>query len=159
MAEQAIYAQLAAITAFGNRIYPMVLPQNVQYPAATYQRISAPRVSAFRRDVEPVEATIQVDVYSQRGSGFPAHVTLTEAVRAALQRQSSGTVIDMMLETERDDYEDEHRPLPQVLRRAYLVSGDVGMKRKCNCSCWLCRVHLFGHCGNMKWFCFRTKVA
>lgn len=106
MSEQAIHGQLAAITAFDGRIYPLVLPQDVKYPAATYQRISAPRVSAFRRDVEPVEATIQVDVYSERGKGFPEHVTLTEAVRAALQRQSSGSVIDMMLETERDDYEE-----------------------------------------------------
>ena len=107
MAEQAIYDQLDAITAFDSRIYPLVLPQDVQYPAATFQRISAPRVSAFRRDVEPVEATIQVDVYSHRGDGFAAHETLIEEVRAALQRQHSGNAIDMMLETERDDYEED----------------------------------------------------
>ena len=41
MAEQAIYDQLAAVPALGNRVYPLVLPQNVQYPAAVYQRISA----------------------------------------------------------------------------------------------------------------------
>jgi hypothetical protein len=117
MSEQAIHDQLDAITAFGGRIYPLVLPQDVKYPAATYQRISAPRVSAFRRDVEPVEATIQVDVYSERGSGFPGHVTLTEAVRAALQRQHSGSVIDMMLETERDDYEED----TNIYRKSYDV--------------------------------------
>ena len=58
MAEQAIYAQLAQpLPALGNRIYPLKLPQNVQYPAAVYQRISANRTSAFGRDAEPVEAT------------------------------------------------------------------------------------------------------
>ena len=117
MAEQAIFDQLSAITAFGDRIYPMVLPQDVKYPAATYQRISAPRVSAFRRDVEPVEATIQVDIYSQKGSGFPAHRALTEAVRAALQRQHSGSTIDMMLEAERDDYEEN----TDLYRKSYDV--------------------------------------
>ena len=103
MSEQAIHGQLAAITAFDGRIYPLVLPQDVKYPAATYQRISAPRVSAFRRDVEPVEATIQVDVYSERGKGFPEHVTLTEAVRALAQLSSDNraAVID-----KRDDYEE-----------------------------------------------------
>ena len=58
-----------------------------------------------------------MDVYSQRGSGFAAHRTLTKAVRAAFQRQSSGSAIDMMLETERDDYE----KVTDLYRKSYDV--------------------------------------
>ena len=50
MAEQAIHAQLTGVAALGDRVYPLVLPQNVEYPAATFQRIGATRYSAFRSD-------------------------------------------------------------------------------------------------------------
>ena len=117
MAEQVIYSQLTTIPALGDRVYPLVLPQNVEYPAATYQRISAPRVSAFGRDVEPVEATIQVDVYSPKASGWPVFNALAEAVRAALQREASGNVIQMFLDADRDDYEDD----TDLYRKSYDV--------------------------------------
>ena len=65
MAEQAIYDQLNGVTALGSRIYPLVLPQNVEYPAVVFQRISAPRgvQRTFGRRAESVAATIQVDIY------------------------------------------------------------------------------------------------
>ena len=62
-------------------------------------------------------ATIQVDVYGEGGKGYAAFIAVTEAVRAALQRQSSGTVIDMYLDAERDDYEDETK----LYRKSYDV--------------------------------------
>ena len=117
MAEQAIYALLTGVAALGDRVYPLVLPQNGEYPAATYQRIGATRYSAFRTDAEPVEATIQVDVYATRVGGFGAFSTLTEAVRAVLQRQATGNVIDMYLEAERDDFEDD----TELFRKSYDV--------------------------------------
>ena len=117
MAEQAIHNQLATVTALGDRIYPLVLPQNVEYPAATFQRISAPRVSAFGEDIEPVEATIQVDVYSQRSKGYAAFQTLAEAARVALQRQASGDGIQTFLDADRDDYEDD----TDLYRKSYDV--------------------------------------
>ena len=52
-------------------------------------------------------ATIQVDVYGAKGDGYGDFNMVTEAVRRALQRQSSGAVIDMYLDAERDEYEDE----------------------------------------------------
>ena len=107
MSERAIYAQLAPITALGGRIYPLQAPQNVELPYATYQRISATRYSAFGADVSPVEATIQVDLYANRADGYGAFNTVTEAVRVALQRQSSGATTDMYLDAERDDYEED----------------------------------------------------
>ena len=105
------------MTALGSRIYPLVLPQNVTYPAVVYQRITATRYSAFSRDTEPAMATIQVDVYGAKATGYGAFSVVTEAVRRALQRQSSGAVIDMYLDAERDDYEDE----TDLYRKSYDV--------------------------------------
>ena len=117
MAEQAIYDQLAAVPALGDRVYPLVLPQNVVYPAATFQRISAARTSAFGRDAEPVEATVQVDIYGHKSAGYGAFSTVVQAVRAALQRQASGDAIDMYLDADRDDYEED----TELYRKSYDV--------------------------------------
>ena len=75
MAEQAIYDQLTGVTALGSRIYPLVLPQNVEYPAASYQRISAIRYSQFGRDATAAEATVQVDIYGRRDGQASRHST------------------------------------------------------------------------------------
>ena len=107
MAEQAIRNQLVAIPALGDRVYPLVLPQNVVYPAAVYQRISAIRYPAFGQDADAAEATLQVDIYAHRDGGYNAFNTLVQAVRAALQRQATGDAIDMFLEAERDDFEED----------------------------------------------------
>ena len=83
MSEQAIYNRLnAEVTALGGRIYPMVLPQTVGYPAVTFQRISATRYSSFGVDDAPVEAVIQVDVYGRRNVDYSAHLTVADAVQA-----------------------------------------------------------------------------
>ena len=121
MSEQAVYARLVAITGLGGRVYPMVLPQKVVYPAATFQRISATRYSAFGRDASPVEATIQVDIYSPLTAGYGALATLSDAVRGALQRVSTPSstppVYDSFIDAERDDYEDE----TMLLRKSFDV--------------------------------------
>ena len=87
MSEQALYARLnAQVSALGGRIYPLVLPQNVLYPAATYQRITTTRYPAFGSDADAVEPVIQVDVYGHRDDGYGAFVATATAVRSALQR-------------------------------------------------------------------------
>ena len=118
MAEQAIYTQLNTVAALGSRIYPLVLPQNVVYPAATYQRIGPTnRFPAFGGDANAVEATIQVDIYDKRAKGYRDLTMLAQSVRAALQRQSNADAIDMFLDTERDEYEAE----TDLLRKSYDV--------------------------------------
>ena len=116
-AEADVYTLLSAVPALGGRIYPLVLPQEVPYPAASYQRISAERYSAFGRDALPVDATIQVDVYSMRDLGPANHFTLADDVRGVLQRKSTGSTYDMMITGERDDYEDE----TNLYRKSYDV--------------------------------------
>ena len=107
MAEKAVFDQLDAIPALGGRVYPLQLPQNVIYPAVVYQRISALRFSAFGRDVTPVEASMQVDLYSEHGKGYAAFEAAAQFVRAALQRQTSGNALAMFLDAERDEYEED----------------------------------------------------
>ena len=67
MAEADLYAQLSAVAALGGRVYPLVLPQNITYPAVSYQRISAPRISTFNGDLDLVKATIQVELVRAEG--------------------------------------------------------------------------------------------
>ena len=121
MSEQAVYARLSAITGLGGRVYPMVLPQNVEYPAATFQRITTTRYSGFGRDASAVEATIQVDIYSPLTAGYGALSTLSDSVRGALQRVATPTgtppVYDAFIDAERDDYEDD----TELLRKSFDV--------------------------------------
>ena len=67
--------------------------------------------------LSPATATIQVDVYGHKSAGYGAFNVVTEAVRGVLQRQSSGEVIDMYLDAERDEYEDD----TDLYRRSYDV--------------------------------------
>ena len=106
-----IYDRLrSAVSALGGRVYPLLLPQNVRYPAAVYRRISATRYSAFGRDAAAAEAVIQVDVYGHRSQGYGAFATVADAVRRAIQRFSDTSatppVYDTFIEAERDDYEE-----------------------------------------------------
>ena len=106
MAEADIYAVLTGVTALGDRIYPLKLPQDVTYPAVVYQRISTTRHSAFGRDATAVEPVIQVDVYGHQSAGYGTFYNLAEDVRGALQRHSGGAILDTYIDAERDDYEE-----------------------------------------------------
>lgn len=122
MSERALEDRLnAEVAALGGRIYPLVLPQKVRYPAAVYQRITATRTSAFGRDAGPVEATIQVDVYSPAASGYGALATVAAAVRGALQRwrgpSATPPVLASFIDAERDEYEDA----THLLRKSFEV--------------------------------------
>ena len=101
---------IVGVPALGDRIYPLKLPQNVAHPAVVYQRISAPRLSAFKRDVTAVAATIQVDVYGDEEKGYEAFADVADAVRMALQRYRSKShpfiILDTFIDAERDDYEE-----------------------------------------------------
>ena len=100
MAEQAIPTGVAALVPASPR-----RTSSTRRPPSSAQGQTATAPSAA--DAEPVEATIQVDVYATRPVASAPFSALTEAVRAVLQRQSTGNVIDMSLEAERDDFEDD----------------------------------------------------
>lgn len=109
MAEAQVYARLNAIAQLGGRVYPLVLPQTVDYPAATYRRLTATRHSKFRRDSTRAETTIEVYIYERLSAGYAALNTLANLVRAAFQRVASPSttppIYDVFILDEDDDYE------------------------------------------------------
>ena len=56
-----------------------------------------------------MEATFQVSIYSARAKGPIVFDTVAQAVRAAVQRQKVGVIVDTFIDAERDDYEDKTR--------------------------------------------------
>ena len=101
-----------SVPALGGRIYLLKLPQNVAHPAVVYQRISAPRLSAFKRDVTAVAATIQVDVYGDEEKGYEAFADVAgrradgPATLSAASLTAFDTILDTFIDAERDDYEE-----------------------------------------------------
>lgn len=99
------YSGLSALV--GSRIYPNVMPQNVDFPAISYRRVSTTRESAMGSDTGIARARFQVDSYAKN---YDEVRPVAEKVRAALQRwrNSSGTVVqDSFIIGETDSYEHE----------------------------------------------------
>ena len=118
MSKAAIYTRVNAVTELAGKVYPRKLPQDVQYPAAVYERIGpVNRFSQFKVDADLVEATIQVDVYGEETMGEVAFETLTDKVRVALQRTRGPDADALFIDADRDAYEDDTK----LLRRTFDV--------------------------------------
>lgn len=97
--EEGLYSRLsstAALTALvGKRIYPVVLPPNVVYPAVTYQRISGPRVHTMGNDPGLAYPRFQISCWhrdiSDPQKGYGQVKAVAEQVRLALQNQKNTT--------------------------------------------------------------------
>ncbi len=97
--EEGLYAYLSGVSALtalvGKRIYPVVLPPNVVYPAVTYQRISGPRIHTMGNDPGLAYPRIQVSCWyrdiSDPQKGYGQVKAVAEQVRLALQNQKSTT--------------------------------------------------------------------
>lgn len=102
MIEQDLYTFLS--TAVGHvRVYPLVLPQNVTYPASTYHRIGGidELSSGTRSDL--VEGRFQVDCYAET---YLAVRTEAKAIRDALSGYA-GTMGSTRVDSAVRDREDE----------------------------------------------------
>lgn len=108
MIEQGIEQRLAADSTIaglvGTRIYPLVLPEACQYPAITYQLISAVEIYTNDGPLGEVRARIQIDTWAKR---YSQAKTVDQAVRASLNG-FTGTLPDgtLVCELERDDASD-----------------------------------------------------
>ena len=98
-----------------DRVFPNHLPQDVTYPAISYRRVTAPRVSNYGSDAGIVRARFQIDVWA---SSYDSASAVREQVRLALQRWSNtaGTVVqDTFFLDDQELYEDDidvhHFPL------------------------------------------------
>ena len=113
MIEQGLYTYLSAdagITALvGSRIYALMLPQGVTYPAITYQRVSGPREYAMGGPAGVANPRFQIDIYSD--TGYLAAKQVAGAVRSALSGYSGAmggeTAQTVILSDERDIFEDD----------------------------------------------------
>lgn len=92
----------------GDRVYPVILPQDAALPAFTYQVITAPREHAMSVDEGTVHARVQVDVYDTTYLGTASG---GKHARDALNRfrgTATGiTVHEILLDNERDAFEDK----------------------------------------------------
>ncbi len=96
----------------GTRIYALVLPQKPTLPAATYQRISGPRLQNLSGDAGRGVARVQIDSWA---STYLEAQSLAAAIRLSLNgfigvlsdgsspASTRGVVI--RLDNERDDFE------------------------------------------------------
>lgn len=96
------YAGLTALV--GTRIYPLIMPQGVTYPALVYQRISTvPRYACMGTDVGLVRTRIQVTAW---GDTFAEVKAIANQVRQALQRWNPTGVQDTFIVGEYDLFDE-----------------------------------------------------
>jgi len=108
--EEAVYAYLISQPAIhakiGNRIFPLLLPQKSQFPAATYTLVSVERTPALQKDTGYVKATLQ---FSCHAKSYSEAVIVTHLLRIALQDFSgnmNGVLVGAVFVTsEMVDYE------------------------------------------------------
>lgn len=110
--ETELVAALAAVTASGGRVYPERWPQDVTFPAITYQLISAVPEAALNRTVGAWRDLYQIDCYAQTRS---AVVTLSTQVQAALYAFHGTTINVLSLAIE--NVRDMSDPATQLRRR------------------------------------------
>ena len=91
----------------GTRIYAVILPQDPTYPAASYQRISGPRMQELAGATDRAMARIQIDSWAVTYAGAQS---LAAAIRESLNG-FIGTLTThhavIRLDNERDWYESE----------------------------------------------------
>lgn len=89
------------------RVYPLVLPQKVHYPAITYQIISALRNETHDRQSGLVEARVQITCF---GTNYVALKEMCSDLRTQLE-SLVGTIYETVISAcecieESDDYDD-----------------------------------------------------
>jgi len=108
-----LLAQSGLTDLIGQRYYPLILPQECQLPAVTYEKMSGDRIHAFSADIG-ASPTIQLSAY---GATYTSASAVFEQLRSALQNYLNTTmggagglsVKAVILEDEDDDYETDSK--------------------------------------------------
>lgn len=109
------FAGLMALIA--TRIYPIIMPQGVTYPAVTYQRISTqPREIAMGEDPGIARARIQITSW---GETFVSARTVADQVRLAMERYTVAGIFDVYIIGEMDLYD------PDALKFGVAIDCEV----------------------------------
>jgi len=109
MIESTLYTRLSTFSGLtalvSTRIYPLVCPQGVTYPAVVFQRISTmPREVAMGSDPGIARARIQVTAW---GETYSAVKAIAEQIRLALERYSTTGLFDIYIIGENDLHDEE----------------------------------------------------
>lgn len=109
MIESTLYSRLTSysgLTALvSTRIYPLVAPQGVIYPAVVYQRISTmAREVAMGSDPGIVRARVQVTAWADTYTSAKA---IADKIRLALERYRTTGLFDIYIIGENDLYDEE----------------------------------------------------
>lgn len=83
MIEQTIFNTLKNLS--GNRVYPLVMPQNPTLPAIVYSRVSINPFNRLEGGSSIDQIRMQIDVYA---STYSAVKSLAESVRTAMEAAS-----------------------------------------------------------------------
>lgn len=108
-----LFNLLKTITPLGNRVYPLVLPQNPTYPSVVYQRISSYDTQTINGTQSLDMGRFQIKVYA---TSYKNAIDTAELVKTAL----SGKALKLM---EMDDYENDTKLFS--LQLDYQISSDI----------------------------------
>lgn len=123
--EEALYSYLSGYAGLsariGTRLYPLRLPENVTYDAATYQRISGPRVHSHSGASGLAAPRFQLDCYSETYLGAKntaAQVRIAlDGYKGTMGGAGGVSVQSCLVQDDRDFYDAD--------LRVYRVSLDV----------------------------------
>jgi len=85
-------------------VYPVVIPQQAEYPAVRYVRITSSRDMNHTEVESWVRSVFQIDCY---GNSFNAALDLSENVKAALNDYDGGVIQRIRLDFEAESLEDD----------------------------------------------------
>lgn len=100
MLEQALFSALNGATDAGDRVFPMVRPQESGVPAVTYQRVSNVPTTSLAGDSGLDSVRVQIDAWASTYANAKA---LAAQVRSALL----GAAFKALMVSDFDDYETE----------------------------------------------------
>lgn len=110
--ESAIRAALLADSTvaglIGDRVYPLVLPQNPTLPAIVYQRIASPPDLSNDGPAGPLRTRLQLTLWASTWSGSRAIAAAVKAVLHGYSGSADGQDVLLVAEAnETDGYESE----------------------------------------------------
>lgn len=84
-------------------VYPVTIPQEVEYPAVRYARISSVRGMNFDEVENWVRTVFQVDTYAETPNQA---ISTAETIKAAINDYRGGDIQGIRLDSEFEMYED-----------------------------------------------------
>ena len=108
-----LYNLLSAIPIIGDRVYPLVAPQNTQPPYITYQRISSLDTGALDGTESLDMGRFQIKVFSKK---YDEALSVSVYIKSAMSGKGNKAM-------HMEDYENDTKLHVQILD--YILSDDI----------------------------------